>query len=132
MRIFNLSIDEKTYPACCGIRALAQLQKKYGSLKEFENKIFSRSDDTEKSENYLDEIDYQALLDTTMLFLEEGAEATGMKAPDKKIVYAVSNPAKLATEIFTTYAGSMFPENENDEKNSESQTEEELISSGIS
>ena len=132
MRIFNLSIDEKTYPACCGIRALAQLQKKYGSLKEFENKIFSRSDDTEKSENYLDEIDYQALLDTTMLFLEEGAEATGKKAPDKKIVYAVSNPAKLATEIFTTYAGSMFPENENDEKNSESQTEEELISSGIS
>lgn len=125
MRIFNLSIDEKTYPACCGIRALAQLQKKYGSLKEFENKIFSRSDDTEKSENYLDEIDYQALLDTTMLFLEEGAEATGKKAPDKKIVYAVSNPAKLATEIFTTYAGSMFPENENDEKNSESQTEEE-------
>lgn len=125
MRIFNLSIDEKTYPACCGIRALAQLQKKYGSLKEFENKIFSRSDDTEKSENYLDEIDYQALLDTTMLFLEEGAEATGKKAPDKKIVYAVSNPAKLATEIFTTYAGSMFPENENDEKNSESQTEGE-------
>ncbi|MFR2009940.1 MAG: hypothetical protein ACLS49_00270 [Christensenellales bacterium] len=125
MRIFNLSIDEKTYPACCGIRALAQLQKKYGSLKEFENKIFSRSEDTEKSENYLDEIDYQALLDTTMLFLEEGAEATGKKAPDKKIVYAVSNPAKLATEIFTTYAGSMFPENENDEKNSESQTEEE-------
>lgn len=125
MRIFNLSIDEKTYPACCGIRALAQLQKKYGSLKEFENKIFSRSEDTEKSENYLDEIDYQALLDTTMLFLEEGAEATGKKAPDKKIVYAVSNPAKLATEIFTTYAGSMFPENENDEKNSESQTEGE-------
>lgn len=125
MRIFNLSIDEKTYPACCGIRALAQLQKKYGSLKEFENKIFSRSEDTEKSENYPDEIDYQALLDTTMLFLEEGAEATGKKAPDKKIVYAVSNPAKLATEIFTTYAGSMFPENENDEKNSESQTEEE-------
>lgn len=125
MRIFNLSIDEKTYPACCGIRALAQLQKKYGSLKEFENKIFSRSEDTEKSENYLDEIDYQALLDTTMLFLDEGAEATGKKAPDKKIVYAVSNPAKLATEIFTTYAGSMFPENENDEKNSESQTEEE-------
>lgn len=125
MRIFNLSIDEKTYPACCGIRALAQLQKKYGSLKEFENKIFSRSEDTEKSENYLDEIDYQALLDTTMLFLEEGAEATGKKAPDKKIVYAVSNPAKLATEIFTTYAGSMFPENENNEKNSESQTEEE-------
>lgn len=124
MRIFNLSIDEKTYPACCGIRALAQLQKKYGSLKEFENKIFSRSDDTEKSENYLDEIDYQALLDTTMLFLEEGAEATGKKAPDKKIVYAVSNPAKLATEIFTIYAGSMFPENENDEKNLESQTEE--------
>ena len=116
MRIFNLSIDGKTYPACCGIRALAQLQKKYGSLKEFENKIFSRSDDTEKSENYLDEIDYQVLLDTTMLFLEEGAEATGKKAPDKKIVYAVSNPAKLATEIFTTYAGSMFPENENDEK----------------
>lgn len=125
MRIFNLSIDGKTYPVCCGIRALAQLQKKYGSLKEFENKIFSRSDDTEKSENYLDEIDYQALLDTTMLFLEEGAEATGKKAPDKKIVYAVSNPAKLATEIFTTYAGSMFPENENDEKNSESQTEGE-------
>ncbi len=125
MRIFNLSIDGKTYQACCGIRALAQLQKKYGSLKEFENKIFSRSDDTEKSENYLDEIDYQALLDTTMLFLEEGAEATGKKAPDKKIVYAVSNPAKLATEIFTTYAGSMFPENENDEKNSESQTEGE-------
>lgn len=125
MRIFNLSIDEKTYPACCGIRALAQLQKKYGSLKEFENKIFSRSEDTEKSENYPDEIDYQVLLDTTMLFLEEGAEATGKKAPDKKIVYAVSNPAKLATEIFTTYAGSMFPENENDEKNSESQTEEE-------
>ena len=125
MRIFNLSIDEKTYPACCGIRALAQLQKKYGSLKEFENKIFSRSEDTEKSENYLDEIDYQALLDTTMLYLEEGAEATGKKAPDKKIVYAVSNPAKLATEIFTTYAGSMFPENENNEKNSESQTEEE-------
>jgi hypothetical protein len=125
MRIFNLSIDEKTYPACCGIRALAQLQKKYGSLKEFENKIFSRSEDTEKSEDYLDEIDYQALLDTTMLFLEEGAEATGKKAPDKKIVYAVSNPAKLATEIFTTYAGSMFPENENDEKNSESQTEGE-------
>jgi hypothetical protein len=125
MRIFNLSIDEKTYPACCGIRALAQLQKKYGSLKEFENKIFSRSEDTEKSENYPDEIDYQVLLDTTMLFLEEGAEATGKKAPDKKIVYAVSNPAKLATEIFTTYAGSMFPENENDEKNSESQTEGE-------
>ena len=125
MRIFNLSIDGKTYPACCGIRALAHLLKKYGSLKEFENKIFSRSDDTEKSENYLDEIDYQALLDTTMLFLEEGAEATGKKAPDKKIVYAVSNPAKLATEIFTTYAGSMFPENENDEKNSESQTEGE-------
>ena len=125
MRIFNLSIDEKTYPACCGIRALAQLQKKYGSLKEFENKIFSRSEDTEKSEDYLDEIDYQALLDTTTLFLEEGAEATGKKAPDKKIVYAVSNPAKLATEIFTTYAGSMFPENENDEKNSESQTEGE-------
>ena len=125
MRIFNLSIDEKTYPACCGIRALAQLQKKYGSLKEFENKIFSRSEDTEKSENYLDEIDYQVLLDTTMLFLEEGAEATGKKAPDKKIVYAVSNPAKLATEIFTTYADSMFPENENDEKNSESQTEGE-------
>ena len=125
MRIFNLSIDEKTYPACCGIRALAQLQKKYGSLKEFENKIFSRSEDTEKSEDYLDEIDYQALLDTTMLFLEEGAEATGKKAPDKKIVYAVSNPAKLAREIFTTYAGSMFPENENDEKNSESQTEGE-------
>ena len=125
MRIFNLSIDEKTYPACCGIRVLAQLQKKYGRLKEFENKIFSRSEDTEKSENYLDEIDYQALLDTTMLFLEEGAEATGKKAPDKKIVYAVSNPAKLATEIFTTYAGSMFPENENDEKNSESQTEGE-------
>lgn len=125
MRIFNLSIDEKTYSACCGIRALAQLQKKYGSLKEFENKIFSRSEDTEKSEDYLDEIDYQALLDTTMLFLEEGAEATGKKAPDKKIVYAVSNPAKLATEIFTTYAGSMFPENENDEKNSESQTEGE-------
>ena len=96
-----------------------------GSLKEFENKIFSRSEDTEKSEDYLDEIDYQALLDTTMLFLEEGAEATGKKAPDKKIVYAVSNPAKLATEIFTTYAGSMFPENENDEKNSESQTEGE-------
>ena len=47
------------------------------------------------------------------------------KAPDKTIVYAVSNPAKLATEIFTTYAGSMFPENENDEKNSESQTEGE-------
>ena len=125
MRIFNLSIDEKTYPACCGIRALAQLQKKYGSLKEFENKIFSRSEDTEKSENYPDEIDYQVLLDTTMLFLEEGAEATGKKSPDKKIVYAVSNPAKLATEIFTTYAGSMFPENENDEKNSESQTERE-------
>ena len=125
MRIFNLSIDEKTYPACCGIRALAQLQKKYGSLKEFENKIFSRSEDTEKSENYPDEIDYQVLLDTTRLFLEEGAEATGKKAPDKKIVYAVSNPAKLATEIFTTYAGSMFPENENDEKNSESQTEGE-------
>lgn len=120
-----MSIDGKTYPACCGIRALAQLQKKYGSLKEFENKIFSRSEDTEKSENYLDEIDYQALLDTTMLFLEEGAEATGKKAPDKKIVYAVSNPAKLATEIFTTYAGSMFPENENDEKNSKSQTEGE-------
>lgn len=123
MRIFNLSIDGKTYPACCGIRALAQLQKRYGSLKEFENKIFSRSEDTEKSENYLDEIDYQALLDTTILFLEEGAEATGKKASDKKIVYAVSNPAKLATEIFTAYAGSMFPENENDEKNSESQTE---------
>ena len=52
-------------------------------------------------------------------------QATGKKAPGKKIVYAVSNPAKLATEIFTTYAGSMFPENENDEKNSESQTEGE-------
>lgn len=127
MRIFDLSIDGKIYPACCGIRALAQLQNRYGSLKEFENKIFSRSEDTEKSEksSYPDEIDYQALLDTTMLFLEEGAEATGKKAPDKKIVYAASDPAKLATEIFTAYAGSMFPQNENDEKNSESQTEGE-------
>lgn len=127
MRIFDLNIDGKTYPACCGIRALAQIQNKYGSLKEFEDRIFSGSEDTQKSEkgNYLDEIDYQVLLDTTILFLEEGAEATGKKAPDRKIVYAASEPARLATEIFTIYAGSMFPENENDEKNSESQTEEE-------
>lgn len=124
MRIFDLSIDGKTYPACCGIRALAQLQNRYGSLKEFENKIFPN---TEKNEDrsYLDEIDYQALLDTTMLFLKEGAEATGEKVPDKEIVYAASNPTKLAVGIFSVYTGSMFPENENDEKNLESQTEEE-------
>ena len=124
MRIFDLSIDGKTYPACCGIRALAQLQNRYGSLKEFENKIFPN---TEKNEDrsYLDEIDYQALLDTTMLFLKEGAEATGEKVPGKEIVYAASNPAKLAVGIFSVYTGSMFPENENDEKNLESQTEEE-------
>lgn len=127
MRIFDLSIDGKIYPACCGIRALAQIQNRYGSLKEFENRIFSHVENTEKNENrsYPDEIDYQVLLDTTMLFLKEGAEATGEKVPDKEIVYTASNPVKLAVGIFSVYTGSMFPENENDEKNLESQTEEE-------
>lgn len=126
MRIFDLEIDGKTYKACCGIRALAKLQKEYGSLKEFENKIFPRAEDdqAESDSSYYEKIDYQALLDTAMLFLEEGAEATESEIPQKEVVYLASNPVQLATDVFAIYVGSMLPEEEDTEKNSESQTEE--------
>lgn len=39
MRLFDLEIDGQKYPACCGLRALAQIQKKYGSLSAFEKKL---------------------------------------------------------------------------------------------
>ena len=74
MRIFNLSIDEKTYPACCGIRALAQLQKKYGSLKEFENNERTLIIATHLIEEVSNIIEEVVLIDKGKILVQETVE----------------------------------------------------------
>ena len=75
MRLFDLEIDGQKYPACCGLRALAQIQKKYGSLSAFEKKLLPYQEQTEKGldEKLLDvdAMDIQMIMETTELFSQE-------------------------------------------------------------
>lgn len=124
MRIFNLEIEGKEYKACCGLRVLGELQKRYGSLKEFEKKIAPYSqkeendsqDDKTKVDDDID-VDIDVILDTAKLFLNEGAEATGGESIADKVPFMSCNPFALSIQLFNIYLESMIPENEEPEKN---------------
>lgn len=117
MRIYDLEIEGQSYDACCGIRVLGKLQKKYGSLTKFERKILPYRD-TEKSEENLvamidvEDIDIEAVFDTAKLFLEEGAFLTGEKIEAEKILCAAGDYLNLALRVFDIYIKSMKPDNE--------------------
>lgn len=120
MRIYDLEIEGQSYDACCGIRVLGKLQKKYGSLTKFERKIlpYRDTEKSEKSEENLvamidvEDIDIEAVFDTAKLFLEEGAFLTGEKIEAEKILCAAGDYLNLALRVFDIYIKSMKPDNE--------------------
>lgn len=77
MRIYDLEIEGQSYDACCGIRVIGKLQKKYGSLTKFERKIlpYRKMEEKEKSEENIVEmidvesIDVEAVFDPIFNFL---------------------------------------------------------------
>lgn len=123
MRIYDLKIGGKVYKACCGLRALSVLQKRYGTLEEFEKKIKvidinSEKETLENEENVvLADTDIEVVLDTAKLFLEEGAKATKTEAIKEIELDAAGDPFGLAIHLYEIYIGSMLPENEESEKN---------------
>ena len=126
MRLFDLEIDGQKYPACCGLRALAQNQKKNGSLSAFEKKLLPYQEQTEKGHDEklldVDAMDIQMIMETTELFLKEGAFLTGEKVETDKILCSASNPFGLVLQLFDIYVMSMKPDNEeNVSKNRTSQ-----------
>lgn len=120
MRIYDLEIEGQSYDACCGIRVLGKLQKKYGSLTKFERKIlpYRKMEEKEKSEENIVEmidvesIDVEAVFDTAKLFLEEGAFLKGEKIDAEKILCAAGDYLNLALRVFDIYIKSMKPDNE--------------------
>ena len=133
MRLFDLEIDGEKYKACCGLRALAILQKRYGNLSDFENKIAPKANDHDIDDESHDEdldddtpgksdIDIQAVIDTAILFIKEGALATGIECPSTDAIYSASDPYGIAAQLFIIYVESLIQDNEDDEKNVENQT----------
>ncbi len=120
MRIFELEIEGNKYKACCGLRALSELQKRFCSLKKFEEKIapYSRKEgsDLQEDEN-IEDVDIDDLLYTAKLFLDEGAAATGGTSIADKLPFMSCNPFDLSVQLFNIYIESMIPENEEEEKN---------------
>lgn len=121
MRIFDIEMEGKKYKVCCGLRALGELQKKYGSLKEFEKKLApytnqEKDDETEEDTN----IDIETVMSTAKLFLEEGARATGGESVADQVEFMACNPFDLSVQLLNVYIESMMPENEEPEKNRES------------
>lgn len=122
MRVFDLEINGKQYKACCGLRVLGKLQKKYGSLKEFEKKIapFAQEEmenDGTSQDMQEDNVDIEAVINTAELFLDEGAAATGMESGAGQVAFISGSPLLLAAQLFDIYVESMMPENEEPEKN---------------
>lgn len=124
MRIFDLEVNGKKYKACCGLRALGKLQKKYGSLKEFERKIAPFAEAGAEGDNNgalqelaEDNMDIEAVINTAELFLDEGAAASGTESGAGQVAFISGSPLLLAAQLFDIYVESMMPENEEPEKN---------------
>lgn len=124
MRVFDLEINGERYKACCGLRVLGKLQKKYGSLKEFEKKIapFAKAgmedgNDNTSQDMEEDNVDIEAVINTAELFLDEGAAAFGTESGAGQVAFISGSPLLLAAQLFNIYVESMMPENEEPEKN---------------
>lgn len=113
MRIFDLTIDGETYDAVCGLACLNRIQRKCGSLKNFEKKLMG-------SENDETDIDIALVIDTAVDFIESGCKATGKKVEKdiREIVNNASNMYGIITQLYEIYIKSMYPESDkNSEKN---------------
>lgn len=133
MRIFDVTIGGKKYKACCGLRALAVLQKEYGNLQEFEKRLLGKADtESEKATLYPD---VNTVINTCKLFLEQGNAAVKGELTEEQIESVLAFADDLygiATQVYEIYTAGLYSESmeEDGEKNQMSQTMESLTSSG--
>lgn len=102
MRIREIKVGDKTYPACCGLYALADIQKKYGKLDTFTNKILGKKGE---------DPDLDAVMYALKRFTEAGAKASGEgKGVTDADLETVTEPYALIAELYGIYIESMVPE----------------------
>lgn len=124
MRIFDLVMDGKAYKACCGLRALAELQKRYGTLTQFEGNLTGKQGVAEEGGGEtVPNVD--TVMDAAKLFLKAGNDATGGSLSEEEIEMIVHSSGDMfgtVGQLYQIYAASMYAEGQEDEeKNGRSQ-----------
>lgn len=122
MRLYDIEIDGTTYKACCGLRALEEIQSEYGALDEFERRLMEAQGGADEINK---KMDVATIIYATKLFLSEGARAEGCSVDAKeleRIVEYATNIYSIWGQVCAIYLKSMHG-NVEDEKNGESQTE---------
>lgn len=124
MRIFNLVMDGKTYKACCGLNVLSELQKRYGTLTQFEKNLLGRQGAAESSE--LESApDVDTVMDAAKRFLKAGNDASGGTLSETEIegiVHSSGDMFGTVGQLYQIYVASMYAEGqEEEEKNERSQ-----------
>ena len=124
MRIFDLVIDGKAYKACCGLHALAELQKRYGTLTQFEGNLTGRREAEEKGGGGIVP-DVDTVIYVAKLFLRAGNDAAGGPLSEEeieRIVHSSGDMFGTVGQLYRIYAASMYAEDqEEEEKNGRSQ-----------
>lgn len=132
MRIEHLKIGEKEYPLCCGLLALSEIQKKYGSLDKFETEFLvkKKSDKSEELEDVeeldiYEEPDVMDVYEVIETLVRHGAKAEKKKMPSEEDLetLVMQNMWLCAFTVYRVVLMSMIPTNtdEEEEKNAESQ-----------
>ena len=124
MRIFDLVIDGKAYKACCGLHVLAELQKRYGTLTQFEENLMGRRGAAEGGGGETVP-DVDTVMDAAKSFLKAGSDAAGESLSEEeieRIVHSSGDMFGTVGQLYQIYAASMYAEDqEEEEKNGRSQ-----------
>lgn len=118
MRTRTIQIGEKEYSLCCGLCALADIQKKYDSFDAFVKSMLGEDGK---------DPDIGTIIYTLKLFTVAGVKAAGKgDVVTDEDLQSITDPYGIASELYQTYIESMvpdYPEAQNQEKTTEMETE---------
>lgn len=83
-KIVNIKAGDKSYPLFCDFNTLEYLQRKYGSIKRYQEKIIGAAD--QDAEEKIEETDIGAILDGLQVMMKEGLDV--LEIPDTQITAA--------------------------------------------
>lgn len=124
----KIKIGKEEYPIKCDCYVLAQLQKEYGSISEFEYKLRGLKpvydedgrlvrDDEGRIKKEIVEQDIETCMRMLVLCVKEGLEIAGEPGVDEKLlVRNIKNPFEIANILATEFYRCFSDDDGEDEK----------------
>lgn len=102
MKIEYIKINGKEHPLCCGLYLLSDLQKEYGSLDKFMEKL---------TEGEAGSYNFDVIINTLKRMNACGAKAIDTEPITELELEMATNPYKIIEKLCQVYMNAMMPEN---------------------